>query len=258
MSHDKKYSSIKPGGGDTGTPLNLQKRLAVIQRYVDVRGKKIIDCGCGSGEYVLALSNLGADVWGIEYDENKVAEFKRSKQQADRVSVGNIEQTNFSDLSFDIALLNEVLEHIPNDRQGLKEIHRILRPQGVLIVLSPNRLYPFETHGVFLNGSTRRIPHYIPFIPYIPLNIGRKIFHYWARNYWPSELRLLVTECGFKVTHVDYIWQTFENISGHQPLLITALKPLLKRICSFCEQIPLVKTFGVSQMIIAEKISARH
>jgi hypothetical protein len=41
----------------------------------------------------------------------------------------------------------------------------------------------FETHGVYLKRSGRRVPHYVP------LGIGRIWFRYWARNYWPRVLR---------------------------------------------------------------------
>lgn len=253
MNQDGRYVSIEPEGGDTGTPLNLQKRLTLILRYIDIQDKKFIDCGCGTGDYVLALGSLGAEAWGIEYSKEKVSQFRNRKSHQDRVFVGDVQKIAFPDSSFDIAMLNEALEHIPNDVLALKEIYRILKPGGILIVFSPNRFYPFETHGVFLKGSTRRLPPYCPFVPYVPLAVGQKVFRYWARNYWPGELRGLITKVGFLITHTDYIWQTFENISGHQPFLITILKPLLRRLCSFLERLPLVKTFGVSQLVIAVK-----
>jgi SAM-dependent methyltransferase len=68
--------------------------------------------------------------------------------------------------------VNEVLEHVPDDRQALKEVHRILKPSGILFVFSPNRLFPFESHCVRLRRSDRRVPLWVPFIPYIPLRFG--------------------------------------------------------------------------------------
>jgi len=228
-----------------------------MQKYLDLAGKKVIDCGCGNGEYVLALRARGADVWGVEYSADKVAEFKRLNPDVDRVSVGDIERLDFGDGSFDVALLNEVREHVPHDRQGLKEIHRLLRSHGVLIVFSPNRLYPFEIHGVYLKGSTAIVPHYVPFVPYIPLALGSRVFQYRARNYWPGELRRRITESGFKIIHTDYLWQTFENLSGSQPGLIRTFRPLLRKASSFFEKVPVLRSFGVSQVIFAEKLSLR-
>lgn len=66
--------TIRPAGGDTATPLNLQKRIRAIEQQVGpVTGRRLLDCGCGSGDYVRALTDLGADAWGIEHSEDKVA-----------------------------------------------------------------------------------------------------------------------------------------------------------------------------------------
>jgi hypothetical protein len=55
---------IQVAGGDTATPLNLQKRLDWIRAVAGpLEGKSAIDCGCGAGEYVRALAALGADAW---------------------------------------------------------------------------------------------------------------------------------------------------------------------------------------------------
>lgn len=71
------YDSILPSGGDTGKLRNLQKRLDLIQEFIDIKGKKIIDYGCGSGHYVYELLSLGADAYGIEYNFEKVSLFKK-------------------------------------------------------------------------------------------------------------------------------------------------------------------------------------
>ena len=243
---------IQAAGGDTGMPLNLQKRLDWIGAVAGpLRGKSVIDCGCGAGEYVRALTNLGADAWGIEYSAEKIDEARRRGVLPEgRVAVGDVEAIEFADDRFDIALVNEVLEHVPRDDRGIREVHRILKPGGVAVIFSPNRLYPFETHGVSLRSGAK-VPHYAPFVPYVPVRLG--LFQYWARNYWPWELRALVRAGGFSIERCAYVWQTFENISGHQPRLIAALRPLLRAIARALEATPGLRAFGVSQLIAARK-----
>jgi len=243
---------IQAAGGDTATPLNLQKRLDWITAVAGpLRGKQLIDCGCGAGEYVRALTNLGADAWGIEYSAEKIAEAQRlGGLREGRVAVGDIEAIEFPDAHFDVALVNEVLEHVPHDDAGIREVHRILKPGGIALIFSPNRLYPFETHGVSLRSGAK-VPHYAPFIPYAPVRLG--LFEYWARNYWPWELRELVRDAGFSIERCAYVWQTFENISGNQPRVIRALRPLLRTIARALEATPVLRAFGVSQLIVARK-----
>jgi SAM-dependent methyltransferase len=243
---------IQVAGGDTATPLNLQKRLDLIRAVAGpLQGKSAIDCGCGAGEYVRALAALGVDAWGIEYNAEKIGEAQRLGELPEgRVAVGDIEAIEFADERFDIALVNEVLEHVPRDDRGIREVHRILKPGGVALIFSPNRLYPFETHGVSLRSGAK-VPHYTPFVPYVPVRLG--LFQYWARNYWPWELRALVRAGGFSIERCAYVWQTFENISGRQPRWIAALRPLLRAIARALEATPVLRAFGVSQLIVARK-----
>jgi hypothetical protein len=93
----------------------------------------------------------------------------------------------------------------------------------------------------------------VPFIPYVPLGVGKLFFDYWARNYWPRELRRLVREAGFTIETLGYIWQTFENISGSQPVWIQKSRPLFRAVAAVCERTPVLRRFGVSQVIVGLK-----
>jgi ubiquinone/menaquinone biosynthesis C-methylase UbiE len=248
------YENIRPSGGDTGSSLNLRKRMSLIQNVTEIKGKKFLDCGCGSGQYVQACLNSGADAYGIEYESEKVVKFKRENPDiADRVNAGDIEAIAHNSDTFDVVLLNEVLEHVPNEAKALKEVYRVLKPGGKLVIFSPNRLYPFETHSVWFKGSKRQLPICIPFIPYIPLFLGKGVFDYVARNYWPHQLAQLARDSGLTVIKTGFVWQTFENISGSQPILVSILKPFLRAIFTVLERIPGINVFGISRMIVAQK-----
>jgi SAM-dependent methyltransferase len=244
---------IAPEGGDTAAPLNLEKRLRLLEALLPpLRGLRVLDAGCGAGEYVRALADRGTDARGIEYDGSKLASV--DAPLAERIRQGDLERTGFDAGHFDAVLLNEVLEHVPDDAAGLRELHRILRPGGSLVVFSPNRMHPFETHGVFALRSGRRIPHTTPFVPWVPLAIGRRFFRYWARNYWPGELRDLVRRSGFRVDSWGFLWPTFENISGRQPGWMRPLRPLLRGASAIGERAPGLRGFGASQWILATRV----
>jgi ubiquinone/menaquinone biosynthesis C-methylase UbiE len=247
-------AQIAVGGGDTATPLNLQKRLRLVHAATEpLDGKRLLDCGCGAGDYVRAFAAMGADAAvGVEYQATKLWDGLEAAGPA-AVAAADLEHMPFADRVFDVAIANEVLEHVPDEAAGLSEVKRVLKPGGLFIVFSPNRLYPFETHGVFLRSSGRRLPHYVPAVPYVPLRLGRLWFRYWARNYWPWELRRLVRRAGFRLERCSFVWQTFENISGQQPLSVRRLRSSLRATANVLERLPMVRCLGVSQMIVARR-----
>ena len=249
-----KHLEIKIAGGDTATPVSLAKRINLIAQVCDLTKVKLLDCGCGAGEYVFALRDrYGADAWGVEFLEEKVAKAKINGRHAAYVKRGDLQKLDEPDSGFDVVLLNEVLEHVPDDFKALREVYRVLKPGGRVIVFSPNRLFPFETHGVRLRGGGIRLSPAVPFIPYVPLALGNLFLDYWARNYWPHELRRMVRRAGFSIQTLKFIWQTFENISGKQPGLIRRFKPIFRTIAACCESTPVLRQMGVSQVIVAEK-----
>lgn len=244
------YGTIPIAGGDTATPRNLTARLTLIARHVELDGATLLDAGCGAGEYVEPLTRLGADVRGVEYLAHKVEAWDRAHPGDPRVTEGDISALPFASGTFDVVLLNEVLEHVPNEGAVLTELRRVMRRDGTLLLFSPNRRYPFETHGLDRNG--RVPPIKTVGLPWLPVSLVERMgFRAWARNYWPGELRDLLSIHGFDVIAHDYLWQTFENISGQQPKVIRALAPLFRTVARVAQHTPLVRSFGASQLLVA-------
>ncbi len=234
-------------------PLTLAKRLAVINAFLEPGKHRFLDCGCGVGEYVRVLTEVShQDACGIEYDQQAVNRARLDPALQDRIFQGDLQAINYPDNEWDYAMLNEVLEHVADDRKVLQEACRILKPNGVLFVFSPNRWFPFETHGVVLKRSKRMI-HWLPFIPYLPVKWCEPFFSGWARNYWPGELRNMVQDAGFLIVGTGFIWPTLENLSGHQPRVFNFIRPLLRFVGNTAEKIPFLKRFGVTQVLVCRK-----
>ena len=247
------YKDIKVAGGDTARPLTMSKRLGLIGRHV-VSARRFLDCGCGPGAYVLALKEqFGLDAHGIELREDKVKIAQARPGLEDRVAKGDLMAIDFPDNAWDYCMLNEVLEHVPDDRRALSEVHRILKPGGLLFIFSPNRWFPFETHGVMYQGTKRKLPHWVPFVPYMPVRLGKVWFDYWARNYWQGELKKMAEASGFEIIERSFVWITFEGISRNQPWLIRVTKPVLRGVSNVLEKLPLIRRFGVSQVLVCRK-----
>jgi len=251
MSDSRSYKITRIAGGDTSQPLAMEKRLTVLSRYLKSASGRFLDCGCGCGAYVLALvERFGLDAHGIEYEEAKVKTAHLNPALRERVMQGDLEAIQLPSGSWDYAMLNEVLEHVPDDRKALEEIHRVLKPGGMLFIFSPNRWFPFETHGVRLNSSGRGIPNWTPFIPYLPLRFGMTFLRYGARNYWQGELARLVTSAGFTIIERTFVGLTFEGGSGQLPGLLNAVRPTLRLVANGLERVPLLKRFGLSQVLV--------
>jgi SAM-dependent methyltransferase len=245
---------IPIAGEDTAQPRNIAKRVALVLDVVGQREARILDCGCGAGHYLPALAERGARAYGVEFLDTKV-EAARSLGLGGKVVRADLEDLPFASASFDAVMFNEVLEHVPDDGRALAEAHRVLVPGGDLCVFSPNRRYPFETHGTFLKYRDIRVPFWTPFVPWVPTGIGSKFLRYWARNYWPGELRALVRKHGFAIERTSYVWQTFEGLSGSFLSSSPWLRPPLRAVSSLLEQTPVLRTFGVSQWIHARKVA---
>jgi len=97
-----------------------------------------IACGEGYGAYLLGQSAL--QVFGMDIDE-KVIRFAKEKYKKDNLEFkpGNIENTEFEDYSFDVVISFETIEHLDNHVAAMSEIKRILKPDGILIMSTPDK-----------------------------------------------------------------------------------------------------------------------
>ena len=98
--------------------------------------KSFIDIGCATGLLVEHMQNLGWRSKGVELCA-PAAEFGCRERGIDIFS-GTIEQTHYSDNSFDIVHCSHLIEHLNNPDLFLDEVYRILKPGGLLFCTTPN------------------------------------------------------------------------------------------------------------------------
>ena len=237
-------------GGDTATPKNLSLRLDLMQQYI-AAGDFVLDVGCGRAEYLRALLTHHPNAFGIETATDKLEDCLRAHPElSDRVLHVSAEAMPFPDAHFDVVIVNEVLEHVPDQNAALHEIHRVLKPGGKFLLFCPNRLYPFETHGWMVRGALRA---WIPALHYLPASVCRFFkIEAVARNYWPREAARLLQQHGFQVWRRMFVQQTFENISGVQPRIVRALRPVLRYTVHALGKIPILRAFvSVSSFFVS-------
>ncbi len=239
-------------GGDTATPKNLSLRLGLMRQHIAPRDV-VLDVGCGRGEYLRRMVGDCADALGIETAAEKLADCRHAHPElSGRVFDVSAEEMPFADGHFDVVIVNEVLEHIPDQAAALREIHRVLKPGGKFLLFCPNRLFPFETHGLKIRGVQRV---WVPALHYLPARVCE-----WfgveavARNYWPGEIARTLQRYGFVVQRRGFVQQTFENISGAQPTAVRLVKPVLQTGVRMMGSVPGLRGFvSVSSFLVATR-----
>lgn len=151
------------------------------------RETQVLDIGSAGGAFLRAVENMGMTAIGIE--PNKwMSAYARDIYHLD-ARAGVLNDHTFPDKTFDVVTLWDVIEHVPAPTEELKEIHRILKPEGLLII---------------------NYPDYTSFPARI---LGRK-WPFWLSvhltYYTPVTIRKQLRSTGFTVVSIRPHWQTLE------------------------------------------------
>jgi 2-polyprenyl-3-methyl-5-hydroxy-6-metoxy-1,4-benzoquinol methylase len=146
-------------GGPNGRYKRFISRLVpeITYRCGDLKAKRILDFGCGTGSSTVALAGQGGKVAAYDIDLKSLAICQeRIKEHGftDRVIFyeGDFEKIKDKMGSFNLILMNGVIEHIPLSLHGARkrvilDLFSLLNPGGYLYINeTPNRLFPFDFH----------------------------------------------------------------------------------------------------------------
>jgi SAM-dependent methyltransferase len=244
-----------------------ERRLALINEFAPLSGRRILDVGCGLGMYLREFRRFSDEVYGVDVDLEKVAEaikklFPKSSESQTRknvtfgkklpnIQVAKAEYLPFPEGFFDVVLLHEVIEHVSDDAQAIREAVRVLRSGGRLVIFAPNRLWPWETHGIFFGGRYR-FGNY-PLVNYLP-NILRKKLAGHVRIYTKHGMKSLFKGLDVRIIHHSTIYPGFDNLASRRP----ALARLARKFSYTFEKIPLLRALGLSHFLVVEKLEARE
>jgi SAM-dependent methyltransferase len=218
------------------------RRLNLIRQYATLDGARILDIGCGLGVYVRKFREFSDSVCGIDIDPKRLREGARTTPGL-MLAVG--EHLPFRDATFDVVVLNEVIEHVTNDAETMRETERILRPGGRVVIYAPNRLYPFETHGIYL--GKRFVFGNIPFINWLPDPARNRLVPH-ARAYTKRGIRKTYRGLRMRPLVESYVYPGFDNVIARRRRLGRVLREVLYR----AERTPL-RAFGLSHFVVLEK-----
>jgi 2-polyprenyl-3-methyl-5-hydroxy-6-metoxy-1,4-benzoquinol methylase len=109
--------------------------LSNLQAYRNHQCGKLLDIGCGQGELLQEAEAIGYEVTGVEFSQH-AADVAQKNIRNGNVLVGNIEQLSLQVHSFDVVVSTDVIEHLRNPREHLEAIHKLLKPGGVLMMVT--------------------------------------------------------------------------------------------------------------------------
>ena len=170
-------------------------------QYSVCAGEVMLDVGCGSGTSLLEAQALGAKAFGIEADPN-VKPIAAALGLT--IHFGNLQDQPFPEQAFDLIIMNQVIEHLPDPDQGLRELSERLAPNGRIVLVFPNTASLWRR----LSGSRWINWH----IPYHLHHFDRKHFERMARR------------CGLEVVYTrtitPNIWTLLQlRANWYQPQL---------------------------------------
>ena len=166
----------------------LKARIAFLLSYVTAKGTipyrgsgYFLDVGCGGGSYLHRLKQRGWNVYGVEPSAAGTAQ---ARSLGINVCHGYIEDARFPDGFFDVIRLHHVLEHLTAPQATLREIARILKPDGLVYVTVPNT----QSFNFWLFGAN-----------WYALDAPCHVI-----SYCPKSLAFLCQATGFEILKVRY------------------------------------------------------
>lgn len=106
--------------------------------YASLRGRNLVDVGCGNGEISECFSEMGLSVTGVEYSSSRVLNMAARKRNF-RLIAADGHYLPLQSRSFDFAVLADVLEHVYDSPRVIREVARVLKPGGLVFIGATNR-----------------------------------------------------------------------------------------------------------------------
>ncbi len=208
-----------------------------------LQGKSILDIGCGAGHFLHLVKEKGMTPFGLEENKELIELSKRLYNEDLGIIQGTAEKLNTLKNTYDSIVMIDVLEHIENDREILKNMREHLKDNGRIVILVP-------AYQLLYGKRDKNIGHF--------------------RRYTKSSLTEKIQNSGFKIVEARY-W----NMLGIVPYFIAekilkkefivgfrgnkkkgvAGKFLNKTLFAWFNKIenPLSLGFGLSVLVVAEK-----
>ncbi len=224
-----------------------ERRLQMIAKWAKLEDAKVLIDGCGVGMYASQIRRrYSPDVEAFDIETERVLE---AQEDVPHAVVAAAETIPYPTNTFDTILSHEVIEHVADDGLTVKEMVRVSKVGGRIVIFLPNRWYPFETHGHYWRGDY----HFgnTPLINYLPNSLRDKLAPH-VRAYTKRGLLNLFNGLPVKMVVHRRIYGGYDNIIARLGTPGKVIRDTLYRF----EGTPL-DTYGLSHFLVMEKIPSQ-
>jgi ubiquinone/menaquinone biosynthesis C-methylase UbiE len=175
----------------------------IISRWLDP-GSRALDLGAGNGEFSAQLALRGYQVVAFDLDSRALQESRGTAVNGTTWVAGDATLLPFGDASFDFVLCNSAIEHFPDDRAAIRELCRVMKPGGRLIITTDSlpkrasrwlRAIPMAWRREDLRANGRLSD---------TIASSHQRRHHVNRFYDEARLRSLLHDAGFRVEDWRY------------------------------------------------------
>jgi ubiquinone/menaquinone biosynthesis C-methylase UbiE len=254
--HDQWASTIDVDGirvADYFEACTAPENRFILKHLGDVRGKYLLDLGCGAGENSVYFAMLGANCVAADYSPGMVDVALRLAASNGVTVAGrviNAMAIDYPDDTFDIVYAANLLHHIPDPLLTIKEIHRVLKPGGQMCFWDPLRHNPLINVYRKIATAVRtedETPLHINLVNHVSQLFSTTIFDtFWIATLWIFLQFYLIERVN---PNQERYWK---KIILEQD----RLKPTyagLERLDKFLKKIPLVKRLAWNIAVVATK-----
>ena len=220
------------------------KRTDLIEKHINLENKRILDIGCGVGDYSNYFQIKGGEVIGLDLTSLHISKAHPANKNIHYI-IGDAQNIPVRSSTIELILINEVLEHVPDDEKIITESNRIMKKDGYLTIFAPNKFYPFEGHWGFGPFSI------FPFLSWAPTKIRKWVHKLFNKKYQPIYTRSILKEMispFFNIININEVFPSFDRYRKRKPF------NKIIRIIESLSETPL-KRLGVSIFLIAKKRS---
>ncbi len=123
--------------GELASNLRIQIMIGIVNG-LDLKNKNILDVGCYDGTFLSLIKNKNNNFYGLEASDWGVQESRKKGLRVQQYFFDGEKKLPFENNFFDLVIAGEIIEHIYDTDFFLEEIFRILKPNGKLLISTPN------------------------------------------------------------------------------------------------------------------------